>query len=167
MRVYGALRQQNRGPGRLPMNVFREVTKYAERSNQLEVFDISLNFINNNDCYLLIKDLPPQIKELNLSYNRLSTECYKLLCDDLKNNYSLVSLNLQETEMSDLDLLADALMLCGVSGSLKYLNVTNNKASCKWEKCEKFFLFVREAKNMHVLRMNKLFGIASDENLPE
>ena len=65
--------------------------------------DVSLNFLSSNLVSTLISALPPQIKELNLSFNRLRDEGVSQLSESLKHNYSLVSLNLQETEFSNLN----------------------------------------------------------------
>lgn len=80
--------------GKLSVPLFREVVKYWESSNQLEVLNISLNFLNTSQVQVLVEALPPQIKELNLSYNNSTDVAINKLCDKLENNYSLISLNL-------------------------------------------------------------------------
>jgi len=71
MYIYKLLKEKGSGPGLLGVQVFREISKYTESSNQLEVLDLSLNFLSTQDTIPIIAALPPQIKELNLSFNRL------------------------------------------------------------------------------------------------
>ena len=70
--------------------------KYQESSNMIEVLDLSLNFLGSRKALLLINALPPQIKELNLSYNHMGDECVEALAVKLSSNFSLASLNLRE-----------------------------------------------------------------------
>ena len=53
----------------LSLNTFREVIKYAEAENMIQVFDISINFLPFTSLIPVVKSLPSQIKELNLSFN--------------------------------------------------------------------------------------------------
>ena len=47
-------------------------------------------------------------------------------------------------------------MLSGLSGTLKYINLTNNRININgYAGLDKFCNFLSQAKNLHVLRMHK------------
>ena len=75
----------------------------------IEVLDLSLNFLGGEKALILINALPPQIKELNLSYNYIGDEGAKALAMKLSENFSLASLNLQENKITQISQLAKAL----------------------------------------------------------
>ena len=128
--------------------MFREIVKYTELSNQLEVFDISLNFLEESKCVEIISSLPEQIKELNLGFNYVRRRGEQALAAKLSRNFSLQSLNLQESHLENIESLCESLKLAGLSGSLKYINLSNNRLDGASGSPSVFFEFVRVAKNL-------------------
>lgn len=121
----------------------------------VQCLDLSLNFLRSEKMRSIIAALPPQIRELNLSYNYC--EDVSCLASRLSTNFSLVSLNLQENMIIDIRVLAPALTLSAATGSLKYLNLTNNNLDFSTEdKIEAFTALLRQAKNLQVLRLHKM-----------
>ena len=68
---------------------------------------------------------------------------------------------MQETKLDNIGALAAALTLSGLSGSLKYLNLTNNKQTVEelTEACGPFTKLIKICKNLKVLRMNKIRAV--------
>jgi len=88
----------------------------------------------------------------------MESQGHEALATKLSKNYSLVSLNMQETKLNNIGALASALTLSGLSGSLKYLNLTNNKQTVEMltEACGPLSKLIQICKGLKVLRMNKI-----------
>ena len=81
----------------------------------------------------------------------------------LKTNFSLTSLNLQENNITDIVTLVSSLALSSQTGSLKYLNLKNNNVDFSKEINVKAFCdFLKESRNLQVLRLHKMFKIQSE-----
>ena len=123
----------------------------------VQCLDLSLNFLHHQKMSVIIQAIPPQIKELNLSHNYCEDYGIVHLAERLKTNFSLSSLNLQENKIRDIKLLADSLSLSGHTGSLRYLNLTNNNFDFSHEAdIEAFSTFLKGCTNLQVLRLHKM-----------